>query len=166
MFRTNCGVLQKKIYTLLAGISLHSHDNDNERIRKYGEFGFKPEPESSGPIPDANDMLMLIIVICVLLIIPMAMKLGIVQGLSIGAMSLSAVLSPILLARFCPALSDGAERRYCPNISYPIFSALVAAALAFVTYLLVDLFSQSAGGTCGLGVDRYLNCSYSCGKGI
>lgn len=162
VFRTNCCVLLKKIYTVLAGISLHSHYSDNERIRQFGEYGFELEHESSGPLPDANDMLMLAIILCTIIVLPLAMKLGLIRALSIGTMMFSAVLAPVMLARFCPGLSDSTARRYCPNLIYPLFSALLAAALGFLIYVISSQFA-STPGSCGIGVERYLNCSYPWG---
>jgi len=162
VFRANCCVLQKKIYTLMAGISLHSHYSDNERIRKFAEFGFELEPESAGPLPDANDMLMLVLILCGLIVMPLAFKLGLVRAAMIGAMVFSAVLSPVLLARFCPGLCDSATRRYCPNLVYPIASGLLAALLGFMIFLAAGLFTPPSP-SCGAGVERYLSCSYPWG---
>ena len=159
VFRVNCCVLLKKIYTVLAGISLHSHYSDNERIIQFGKFGTELIPEPSGPLPDANDMLMVILIICSIIVIPLAFKLGLIKALMIGTMMFSAVLSPVILARFCPKLSDSTAKRYCPNIVYPIFSGLLTAFIGFLIFLVGSQFATSAD-TCGVGLDRYLNCSY------
>jgi hypothetical protein len=162
VFRTNCSVFLKKIYTVLAGISLHSHYSDNERIRKFGEFGFELEPEPSGPLPDANDTLMLVIILCGIIVIPLAFRLGVARASMIGAIAFSAVMSPVLLARFFPGLSDRATRSYCPNLLYPIASGLLAASLGLLIFLAGDHFAPPSP-ECGGGIERYLNCSYPWG---
>ncbi|MBW3225390.1 hypothetical protein [Marinobacter adhaerens] len=159
VFRANCSILQKKYYTVMAGISLHSHYSDNERVRKFREIGFELEPEPSGPLPDANDMLILVIILCGLIVVPLSFKLGLVWATLIGAMIFSAVISPVLLARFCPRLCDSATRRYAPNLVYPIASALLAVALGFLIFLAANQFPPPSQD-CGAGFQRYLNCSY------
>lgn len=157
-FRANCGILQKKLYTLMAGVSLHSHYSDNERVRKFREIGFELEPKPSGPLPDANDMLMLVVILCGIIVVPLSFKLPLVWATMIGGMIFSAAISPIVLARFCPGLCDSATRRYAPNLVYPIASALLAAVLGFLIFLAADQVSPSSD--CGAGIDRYLKCSY------
>ena len=159
-FRANCGILQKKLYTLMAGVSLHSHYSDNERVRKFREIGFELEPKPSGPLPDANDMLMLVLILCGIIVVPLSFKLGPVKATMIGAMMFSAVISPVLLARFCPGLCDAATRRYAPNLVYPIASTLLAAALGFLIILAANQFLPPPSPSCAAGIDRYLNCSY------
>jgi hypothetical protein len=158
-FRANCCVLQKKFYTVMAGVSLHSHYSDSERVRKFREIGFELEPEPSGPLPDANDMLVLVVILCGIIVVPLSFSLGPFRATMIGAMMFSAVISPVLLARFFPGLCDAATRRYAPNLVYPIASALLAAALGFLIFLAANQFSPPSP-SCGAGIDHYLNCSY------
>jgi hypothetical protein len=159
-FRLNCRALLRKIYSLLAAISLHSHYSDNERINKLGAFGIKLEPEPGGPMPDANDMLILAIILCVVLVVPLGLRIGAAKAIMIGAIILSAVLTPVILARFCPKIRKPTTARYAPNVVYPILSGIVAATVGFLIILFSEPFIEPAKFCQFTGLERYVNCSY------
>ena len=163
VFRNNCRELLNKIYALLAGISLHSHYSDNERVTQFGQMGFAFESESKTPLPDSNDMIMLTLILCTVLVFPLAYKLGVVKAIMIGTIMLSAVLSPVILARLCPGIGDYKRKRYTPNVIYPLFSGVLAACLGFVILSLSGQFIEPSGFCEYSGYERYFNCSYPWG---
>lgn len=163
VFRNNSCELLNKIYALLAGISLHSHYSDNERVTQFGNMGLKLESESNAPLPDSNDMFMLTLILCTFLVFPLAYNLGVVKAIMIGAIMLSAVLSPVILARLCPGVSNYKRKRYAPNVIYPLFSGLLAAFLGFAIFSISGLFIEPSNFCEYSGYERYLNCSYPWG---
>jgi len=163
VFRNNCRELLNKTYALLAGVTLHSHYSDNERVKQFGDVGLKLETNSTAPLPDSNDMLMLTLILCTVLVFPLAYKLGLVKAVMIGAIMMSAVLSPVFLARYCPGVSDHKRKRYGPNVIYPLLSGLLAASLGFTIFSLAGLFIEPSDFCEYTGYERYLNCSYPWG---
>lgn len=159
-FRFNCRALLRKIYSLLAAISLHSHYSDNERINKFGAFGIKLEPEPYGPLPDANDMLILAMILCAVLVVPLGLRIGAAKAIMIGAIMLSAVLTPVILARFCPKIRKPTTARHAPNVVYPILSGIVAATVGILILLSSAPFIEPAKYCDSTGLERYINCSY------
>ncbi|RDH80703.1 MAG: hypothetical protein DIZ80_16890 [endosymbiont of Galathealinum brachiosum] len=159
-FRDNCRDLLRKIYSLLAGISLHSHYSDADRVKQFGKLGFKLEAEGISPLPNPNDMLILTIILCSFIVFPLAYKLGIVKAIMIGCIMFSAVLTPIVLARFCPRICDFSLKQYGPNVVYPLLSGLIAAFIAFMTFYIGGLFLEPTGFCEYTGVERYTKCSY------
>jgi len=163
VFRHSCRELLNKIYAVLAGVSLHSHYSDNERATQFGLLGFQVQSESITPLPDSNDMMMLALILSTILVFPLAYKLGLVKAVMIGAMMLSAVLSPILLARFCRGISDHNRPGRAPNVIYPILSGALATALGFIIFSVSGLFIEATSFCEYTGYERYLNCSYPWG---
>jgi len=159
-FRVNCRALLRKIYSLLAAISLHSHYSDNERINKFGAFGIKLEQAPGGPMPDANDMLILAIILCAILVVPLGLRIGAAKAIMIGAIMLSAVLTPVVLARFCPKIRKPTNAGYAPNAVYPILSGIVAATVGFLIILFSEPFIEPSKYCDFTGLERYFNCSY------
>lgn len=160
VFRSHCCDLLKKIYSLLAGISLHSHYSDTDRIAQFGKLGFHLEVEGTSPLPNSNDMLMLTIILCTVIVFPLAYKLGLIKAIMIGAIMFSAVLSPIVLARVCPKMCDLTLKRYGPNVVYPLLSGVLAAFLGFLVFYLGGQFLTPSGFCAFTGYERYINCSY------
>lgn len=160
VFRLSCRVLLTKIYSLLACISLHSHYSDVDRVEKFGDMGFHLEVEHNGPIPDSNDLLILAIIVSAVIVFPLAYKLGVVKAIMIGMIMLSAVLSPIVLARVCPRMCSGVLKRHGPNVMYPLMSGLLAAFIGFLVFYLGGQFLQPSSFCAFTGVERYTNCSY------
>lgn len=158
-FRDNCRGLLMKIYSLLAGISLHSHYSDIDRVKQFSKLGFQLEAEGT-PLPNPNDMLMLTLIICTILVLPLAYKLGLVKAIMIGSVMFSAVLTPIFLARICPRLCDVALKHYGPNVVYPLLSGLVAAFIGFAVFYIGGQFIAPSGFCEYTGIERYINCSY------
>ena len=164
VFRHSCHELLNKIYALLAGISLHSHYSENERITQFSKMGFRMGIESSTPLPDSNDMIMLTLILTTVLILPLAYKLDPVTAIMIGAIMLSAVLSPVLLARLCPRVSNHSRNRYGPNVAYPLLSGGLAVCFGFIIFSIGGLFIEiDSIAYCGTGYERYFNCSYPFG---
>ena len=161
-FRSNCRILLEKIYILLAGVSLHSHYSDHDRIVKFGKLGFRLEPDAKGPIPDSNDLLLLTILLCTFLVLPLSYRLGFIKALMIGAIMFSSVLTPIILARLCPRMKElkTKSRRHGPNVLYPLLSAVLAAFAGFLISYIGNQFIAPSGFCNYTGYERYINCSY------
>ncbi len=167
-FRKNCRTLLHKIYSLLAGVSLHSHYSDRDRVQKFGKLGFKLYTQAAGPLPNSNDMLILSLIMCTILVMPLAYKLGVIKAVMIGLIMLSAVLTPIILAHVCPNISGRNQRnkadiepkQYIPNVIYPLLSASLAALLGFIIFFTGGQFIEASGYCNFTGVERYTNCSY------
>lgn len=159
-FRDNCSDLLLKIYSLLAGISLHSHYSDTDRVKQFGRLGFKLKAEGITPLPNPNDMLMLTIILCTVIVFPLAYKLGLVKALMIGSIMFSAVMTPILLTRFCPQMRDISLKQYGPNVVFPLFSGLIAAFIAFMVFYIGGQFLEPSGFCEFKGIERYTKCSY------
>ncbi len=159
-FRSNCRTLLEKMYTLLAGVSLHSHYSDHERIIKFKEFGFKLNPTSNSPIPDSNDLLILTIILSIFLVLPLAYKLGLVKAMMIGAVMFSSVLTPIGLAHACPKLRDHKRNTHGPNVLYPVASGVTAAFLGYIIFFLGGQLLSPSSFCEFTGNERYLNCTY------
>ncbi len=162
VFRSSCRTLLVKTYSLLAGISLHSHYSDHERIMQFGKLGFHLEPEANGPIPNPNDLLILTIILCIFLVLPLADKLGPVRGIMIGIVMFSAVLTPIVLAYVCPRMSDRKhqQQRHGPNVLYPVLSGILAAFFGFLIIVIGSQFIEPSTYCNYTGYERYINCSY------
>ena len=159
-FRSSCRALLMKIYSLLAGVSLHSHYTDNDRITQFGKLGFGLEPGSNGPIPDSNDLFILAIILSIILVLPLADKLGFTKAVMIGVIMFSAVLTPIGLARVCPRMSDRKRKRHGPNVVYPLLSGLLAALFGFLVFYVGGQLIEPSNHCNYTGYERYTNCSY------
>jgi len=159
-FRANCRNLLKKIFTLLAAVSLHSHYSDYERIKQFGKLGLRLEPEPGGPLPNANDMFILIFILNVILVAPLAMNLGLAKAIMIGCILLSAVLSPVVLARFCPRIKQSNVKSYAPNVVYPVLSGITAASAGFLILVVSGALVAPSEYCTYSGLLRYTNCSY------
>ena len=162
VFRSSCRSLLKKIYSLLAGVSLHSHYSDHERVEQFGQIGFDLEPEANGPIPDSNDMLILTIILCIFLVLPLSYKLGFIKAVMIGAIMFSAVMIPIFLAHVCPNMSDRKQKRerHGPNVIYPLLSGALAALFGFLIFYFGGQFLEPSAYCDYKGYERYINCTY------
>lgn len=160
VFRSSCRDLLNKIYLLLAGISLHSHYSDTDRIAEFGKLGFHLEAERNSPLPDSNDMLMLAIILCAVIVFPLAHKLGPVKAIMIGAIMFSAVMTPIVLARVCPKMCKRTLKQHGPNVVYPLLVGVLAAFIGFLVFYLGGQFLTPSGFCAFTGYERYINCSY------
>ena len=160
IFRSNCRTLLEKTYTLLAGVSLHSHYSDRDRIIQFDKIGFQLKAGVNGPIPDSNDMLILTLIVCAFLVLPLTYKLGFVKALMIGAIMFSAVLTPIVLAHVCPGMRNAKPDQRTPNVLYPLLSGILAAFLGFMIFLIASQFIKPSTYCNFTGYEIYTHCTY------
>ena len=160
-FRGYCKEILEECYKLMSRISLHSHYTDHERVRCFNKIGFALKESESGPIPDLNDLLILMLLLGVLIVIPLSQPTGVLKALMIGGILLSAVLTPVVLARVFPSLNSSTRARYySPNLAFPVLSGLTAAGIGFLILSLVGGFLPSDSYCAHTGLERYTNCSY------
>jgi hypothetical protein len=159
-FRGYCKEILEECYKLLSRISLHTHYTDRERVRCFNKIGFNLKENESGPIPDLNDLLVLILLLGVFIVIPLSQPSGMLKALMIGGILLSAILTPVVIARIFPSLRSSSPRRYSPNLAFPVVSGIAAAAIGFLILSFVGGFLQADEYCSYTGIERYTNCSY------
>ena len=160
-FRGYCKEILVECYKLMSRISLHSHYTDHERVRCFNKIGFALKESEAGPIPDLNDLLILMLLLGVLIVIPLSQPTGLLKALMIGGILLSAVLTPVVLARIFPSLNSSSRARYySPNLVFPMLSGLTAAGVGFLILSVAGGFLPADTYCAHSGLARYTNCSY------
>jgi hypothetical protein len=138
--RRDCKALLERIYALLSRVSLHSHYSARERVASLRDIGFQVEPRQGGPVPDSNDVIWLLMLIGAVVILPLWQRLGFGRALAIGGVYFTAVLTPLLLAAYCPTFAMGRGAR-TPAIACPVVSGVIAAIVGIV----ISVVSKSIG---------------------
>ena len=157
-FRAKCKQLLLAIYGLISAISLLAHYSDDERVKEMGRIGFQLEPAQDSPVPGPNEVLALVIIFGTALVLPLSSRMGLPRALLVGSMMLTAVLTPILLARFFPRFAARGGG-HAPPIAFPVVAGATAAFLGALIMMFMNyLYPQ---WYCGDGfLNQYANCSY------
>lgn len=158
MFRVRCKELLLAIYGLISAISLLAHYSDDERVKEMARLGFQLEATEDSPVPGPNEVLALTIILATALVLPLSSRMGVWRAVFVGAMMLTAILTPIVLARFFPRFARrGGD--HAPAIAFPVVSGIIAASVGALIMLAMNaLYPQ---GYCGNGIlSQYANCSY------
>jgi hypothetical protein len=158
VFRAQCKELLLAIYGLISAISLLAHYSDEYRVKEMARIGFQLKRTQESPVPGPNEVLALVIILGTGLVVPLSSRMGVWRAVFVGAMMLTAVITPILLARFFPRFATRGGG-HAPPIAFPIIAGLTATSLGALIMLGMNYIYPQA--YCGAGaLDQYANCSY------
>lgn len=160
-FRERAKQLLMRIYHLFSRVSLHAHYSERERLARFQAMGWQVPAREVPPLPDINDLVALGILLGLVLVLPLASgPLGLPGAVMVALIMYSAVLTPIVLARFCPGLRHRAAGRHTPPLAYPVVSGVVAALLGMLILSVGGNFVGPTPGCAFSGFERFANCSY------
>ncbi len=128
------------------------------------EIGFKVKRRAGGPVPDLNDAVWLTILLAAAVFLPLWSRVGAGKAVMISSIYFIAVLVPLLIGAYYPALCIR-RKRNIPAVAFPVVAGLAASALGIVVSVVTK--SISLGGIEGRpridflrGWSQYFNESY------